>query len=137
MKISQSFKIFILASIIACVGAGCKDKSDAPKVRHLKGRVVSIDPESEIVTGSFYIEQQQKEMELSGKLAPDAEIMINGRTATLKDVRIDDSVEVTGYEEKHDGERKLVAQRVEIIRAEPATQPGGAPQQAETAAGGS
>ncbi len=127
MELRSSLKLSaLIVSVFALATlAGCDDKSDAPKVRHLKGRVVRIDPDSQIVTGSFYIEQQQKELELSGKLAPNAEIMINGRTATLQDVRVDDVVEVTGWEEKHGGERKLIAQRVEITRSGPETQPAG------------
>ncbi|MEP0843869.1 MAG: hypothetical protein HRF43_14290 [Phycisphaerae bacterium] len=103
---------------------GCRNDSETPKSRVLSGRVVSIDAETGVLTGEFYIEKQQTRMNLSGKLAPDAEILINGMTAKLQDLRVDDSVKVEGWEEKRGEERNLIAKKVWVTRPT-ATRPSG------------
>ncbi len=127
MRLTLEFVLCVCVGTVITLGvAGCRDRSDAPKARVLKGRVTQIDTASGVVTGSFWNEKQQDYMELKGKLAPDAEIMIDGRTATLDAVRIDDPVEVTGWEEKQGTERRLIASRVEVNRHAAGTQPAGA-----------
>lgn len=124
MKTRSKF-IFISITAIAIVAtiSGCQNKPNAPKVHLLKGRVTKIDASSGVVTGMFW-NKQNKEMELSGKLAPDAEIMIDGRTASLSEVEIGDDVEVEGYEEKVGESSNLIAKKVRIRRsATGATQP--------------
>jgi hypothetical protein len=114
-----------VVSLLTLAG-GCSSESTAPKMKKLEGRVVKVDPGSGIVTGQFDIKGQGAPIELSGKLAPDAEILINGVTASLKDVHPDDRVTVIGWEEKRNGERKLIARRVEITRptgSQPSSQP--------------
>lgn len=127
----------ILCSTTAIVAistlVGCQNKPSAPKIHLLKGRVTKIDAASGVVTGMFW-NKQNKEMELSGKLAPDAEIMIDGRTATLADVEIGDEVEVEGLEEKQGESSNLIAKKVRIRRSAGAAQPAAATQPAEGAA---
>jgi hypothetical protein len=132
MKLMSSFRLCACAAIVTVwAGFGCQNQSDQPKAHILKGRVTKIDVSSGIVTGKFWIEKQNDEIELSGKLAPDAEIIVNGRTASLEDVRIDDPVEVVGWEEKSNNERRLIAKKVEIERPAADTRPAGASRPAE------
>lgn len=110
------------AIVLACLTvAGCSKDSDEPKYRELKGKVSSIDPTTGQVGMTYYNEKRKTEQALVGKLAPDAEILIDGATATLADVRIDDEVVVTGRVEKRDGEPQLVATQVRIQRREAGT----------------
>jgi hypothetical protein len=111
--------VFYVAGI-GMLLSGCSKDADTPKYRELKGRVAAIDQASGVVEMYYYNDKQKKEIRLSGKLAPDAEILINGATARLEDVQVDDSVAVTGRVEKHDGERQLVAVKVEVTRSETA-----------------
>lgn len=106
----------VLAAILG--SAGCGKNDDAPKYHHIEGRVSGISPVSNEVKMMWYNEKEKKEVEITGTLAPDSEILINGHTARLEDVMLDDNVEVTGRVEKHNGERKLVAQKVKISRPE-------------------
>ena len=62
-----------------------------------------------------------RQLELTGKLAPDAEILINGSTARLEDVQTEDQVEVTGRVEKRGDEQQLVATKVQITRLDAGT----------------
>lgn len=125
MNMRTRFIACVLAGAVAAgLIGGCKSDSDAPKHRKLEGRITKIDPDTGVLTGKFYIKKQQEEVELSGKLAPDAEILVNGMTATLQDLRIDDSVEVTGWEEKSGESRKFVAKTI-VVNRPVTTQPAG------------
>jgi hypothetical protein len=134
MKMMLKLTLCGMTAIVAISTlAGCQNKPSAPKIHLLKGRVTKIDAASGVVTGMFW-NKQNKEMELSGKLAPDAEIMIDGRTATLADVEIGDELEVEGLEEKQGESSNLIAKKVRIRRSAGATQPATATQPAEGAA---
>lgn len=116
--------ILCTGALIAGLSAvgGCRDKPTAPTTHLLRGRVTKIDAASGIVTGTFW-NKKNEPIDLSGKLAPDAEIMIDGRTATLDEVQIGDEVEVEGFEEKQGEERRMIAKKVSIKRAVTGTQP--------------
>ena len=117
MKSRITLVCFVLTGILGSAAlSGCKDDSDIPKSRVLEGRVKDIDVASGVLTGKFYIKKQNEEVELKGKLAPDAEILINGVTAALGDLKVDDMVTVTGWEEKRGNDRKLIAKKVEVTR---------------------
>jgi hypothetical protein len=125
----------VMASALPTTGCG-KDR-DTPQTRVLKGRVTRIDPSGE-VEGEFYFEGMKDYRRISGRLSPTAEILINGETARLEDVKIDDVVQVTGYEEKRGGSERgpLIATRVEVTRptagtTQPADAPPTAPAESE------
>lgn len=126
----------LCAALVAAAvsAAGCGKGQEEPPYRVEPGRVASVDLNTSAVKMWWYSAKQQKEVLLEGILAPNAEILINGRTARLEDIRVDDPVRVTGRIEKREGQKTLIATMVEITRpetgvAEPATQP------AKTAAG--
>lgn len=119
MKTQKSIALIALSlgiSALLLIGGGCGKKSEEPKHRNIEGKVTSIDTATDEVRMLWYNPKEKQEMEIKGTLAPEAEILINGRTAKLEDVQIDDAVSVTGRIEKHDGERKLVAVKVHITR---------------------
>ena len=91
--------------------AGCGDKSDSSKHINAKGRVTGIDLTSGQVKMLWY--RSKGDLEISGTLAPNAEILINGRTVRLEDVQIGDSVEVIGRVEN---KNSIVATQVHIKR---------------------
>ncbi|MBI4582156.1 MAG: hypothetical protein HY718_20840 [Planctomycetes bacterium] len=106
--------VFPLAALLAAGGCGSKD--DTPKHSSIRGKVTSIDTSTGEVRMLWYNPNEKKEKQITGTLAPEAEIFIDGKTALLKDVMVDDTVTVTGRREKHDGQIKLVAVKVEIRR---------------------
>lgn len=100
---------------------GCGQDSELPEYDQITGEVASIDKASGEVSMSYFSEKHRKNVEIRGRLAPEAEIFIDGVTARLDDVRIGDRVKVLGRVEKREGERNLVALKVEIDRREPTT----------------
>jgi len=131
MKMAGISKFFTFALIVALSAVGgCRDKSTTPKAHTLKGRVTKIDAASGVVTGKFVNKKTGEDMDLSGKLAPDAEIMIDGRTANLNEVEIGDEVEVIGFDEKQDDDHHMIAKKVKITRSTPSTRPATRPAEA-------
>lgn len=119
MKKDMSKKLAALSlglSAVLLFSSGCGKKNEEPKHRNIDGKVTSIDTTTGEVRMLWYNAKEKKDMELTGTLSPDAEILINGRTAKLEDVQVDDNVSVTGRVEKHEGEPKLVALKVQISR---------------------
>lgn len=129
MRLSRPALSILIWALFLAAG-GCRDRSETPKYRKLTGRVTLINLSTGEVEMSTYIPKLKKEIPLKGKLAPDAEILIDGSTARLEDVRIDDQVAVEGRDEKHGEERQLVATKVVVTRSDaarssaPASEPG-------------
>ena len=108
--------LLALAAAGTLVAGGCGKKDEGPKHKVIDGKVTHIDATSDEVRMLWYNPKEKVDQEIKGTLASEAEIFINGRTAKLEDVVIDDQVRVTGRVEKHDGERKLVAVSVHVTR---------------------
>ena len=124
MNIIRMLAVSVVLATAVSMVSGCSKDSDAPKYREIEGRVTGVDVATGEVSMSAYSPKQKKEMIYRGKLAPDAEIWINGATAALKDVEIDDRVTVTARIEKSDSGTQLIATKVEIERPEiPASAP--------------
>lgn len=112
-----------LLAAIACTG-GCKDEDREPKYITKEGTVTKIDRATGEVGMRVWVEKLQKEIDVDGRLAPNAEILINGETARLEDVRVGDKVTVRARQDKNDEERKLIAVNVEVTRPlEPIEEP--------------
>ncbi|HPD28934.1 MAG TPA: hypothetical protein PLL20_02985 [Phycisphaerae bacterium] len=105
----------------ALLAGGCGEDSELPEYDQISGKVTRIEKTSGEVSMSYFSEKHRKPVEIHGRLSPEAEIFIDGVTASLDDVRIGDRVKVLGRVEKREGERNLVALKVEIDRREPAT----------------
>lgn len=132
--IARVFGIAVLGLFVSAllVTTGCGKRSEGPRHRSIEGKVTEINTSTDEVAMLWYNPKEKRDQNIRGTLAADAEILINGRTAALEDVVIDDLVEVTGRIEKHNGEPKLVAVKVNVVRpdgpdgaqnAAPSTQP--------------
>ena len=116
------------ALLLAGMPCGCSREPEGPEYNEIEGTVSGIDGEGGAVRMRWYSPKRNETIELTGFLAPDAEILIDGRTARLEDVQVEDRVLVVGRQEKRNGERRLVATRVEIRRHEAgASQPADTP----------
>lgn len=111
---------YLFLSGCLCVGllAGCGKEDEEPDHKIVKGRVSDVNKATGEVGMLWYNEKRGETMSLKGKLAQGAEILINGRTASLDDVLIDDEVEVVGSVVGEGESRRLIAHRVTIIRVE-------------------
>lgn len=104
-----------LLAVLVGTMSGCGGDSDRPKYREVTGKITAIDPETGVVSMDYNDKHGDLET-LSGRLAPNAEIMIDGVTALKEDLKVGDSVTVTGRVEQYDDDRQLVATRVSVTR---------------------
>lgn len=118
MRTRQTLGLAGMAVVLAGLLNGCGKDSDRPEYREVSGRIVAIDRESEEVSMSYFNKKRGETRTLKGRLAPEAEILIDGATARLEDLRVDDRVRVTGRVEDHNGEPRVVATRVRVMRQE-------------------
>lgn len=110
--IGLTFIVFLAVALFV----GCGKDREETTYRNLTGKVSRIDLDTGVVEMTWYNEKKKREQTLPGRLAPDAEILIDGATARLEDVRIDDVVTVNGRVERRGGETQLVATKVEVQR---------------------
>jgi hypothetical protein len=113
---THALGLFTLVIAAGALVSGCGKDKNEPKYYTREGRVADINQETGVFEGWFYSHKQKQEIRLPGRLDPNVEVLINGATATVADVRIDDEVMVTVRKIKHDGESEFVATRVEVIR---------------------
>jgi hypothetical protein len=116
----------MLSAICLAVGAafllsGCGKDSDTPKYQHIEGKITAIDQDTGEVTVLGVHPKTKSEIEITGKLAPEAEILIDGKTATLENLKIGDQVKVTGRAVRENHEKHYLATRVQVERAEQST----------------
>ncbi|UCD28622.1 MAG: hypothetical protein JSV03_16325 [Planctomycetota bacterium] len=121
MKQTSTYVISVLLTVSFSLLIGCGKDSEKPEYKEVEGKVSSINLETDVVKMWYYSPKKQKEIELEGTLASDAEILINGVVAPLEDLRVDDRVKVVGRIEKHGDEKKLVATKVDVTRSEKIT----------------
>ncbi len=111
----KSFRIGLVVVFFLLMG-GCSKDSDTPRYKPVEGTIVSIDKKSGVVTLSVYDQNTHKERVLEGTLDPNAEIFIDGKTARPEDVFVNDLVRVDVLIEKHEGQPRYVAKKVEVLR---------------------
>lgn len=115
----RSIHVLTLLAAVLLTGlliSGCGKDKDEVKFHTREGRVAAINKETGAFEGWFYSKKHKKELKMPGRLDPNVEIVINGATASVDDVRIDDKVTVTVKEIKRRGERELIATKVEVTR---------------------
>src|SRR5690554_2820194 len=117
MKLSVFARLSLsLPVVLACVFAGCSDRDGGkPKIRTKEGTIKKIDLQNRTV--SMEIKNKDGEtIVLPGTFRDDTVIKINGRVATVKDVREGDTAVVQGYREGEGLNQKWIAQQVTIER---------------------
>lgn len=108
--------LFALVIAVGVLVGGCGKDKDEVKYHNREGRVATINPETGVFEGLFYSKKHKQEIKLSGRLDPNVEVFINGATAKVSDVRVDDKVVVEVREVKHGSEREFIATKVEVTR---------------------
>ena len=105
-----------LMSLVLCQPIGCSEKDGGkPKIRRKEGRAKQVDVENRKVS-MVWIDNKGDEQTLEGTFTDKTEVLINGRSQTIKDVRPGDRVEVYGYSEGEGTNRKLIATKVVVNR---------------------
>lgn len=97
---------------------GCKDDNDGkPKIRQREGIAKRIDTENRIVAMSIANKDGQT-IDVEGTFREDTSVILNGRTASISDIRPGDKVEVHGYKEGEGLAMKWIAVKVVVNRPE-------------------
>lgn len=105
-----------LALLAILAPSGCSDDAgDKPRIQKVEGIAKSIDVEKRIVSMTF-TDDRGNERELEGTFKEDTEVLINGRSQEIKDIRPGDKVKVYGYREGKGENQKLIAEKVEVTR---------------------
>lgn len=127
MKIVPSQRIGLLVAVptLMYLLGGCSPaEPKQPKSHKRDGVITRIDAPNKRVSmkvrdtknpGKFL------DIEIEGSVTSETEIEINGRRATIDDLRVDDQVEALGYERVINGKKEIVAEALTIERVgEPA-----------------
>jgi len=106
----------LLALVTLLAPSGCSDNAgDKPKIRKVRGVAKSINVEKRIVSMTF-TDDRGHERELEGTFKDDTEVLINGRSQKIKDIRPGDKVLVYGYREGQGQDERLIAEKVVVDR---------------------
>jgi hypothetical protein len=124
------FASFVCLPIIAGLIAvpGCRKRDPGFEVMTLEGTIEKIkltaDDAGEI-TVTYYSEKHGQEMEGTGLVTPETEIMINGAVAKLKDLREGERVRGEVRIEKENDKKRQIALKIYIDRPKPVGSEGG------------
>lgn len=107
---------------IALTFFGCRPLSDGEDIVPIDGKVVKVSVRSEAentgeITVTYHSAKQGQEVTGTGQVTRETEIMINGASAGLKDVREGDVVRGEVRVQKKGGQKKLVVLRIHVDRA--------------------
>jgi len=125
--------------------SGCKQEQPKRKyIEPIEGTAVQINPETNQVAMEFVHPETGTAMTRKGLLTPTTRVEINGITARIEDVRVGDTVRVTGYLDGPRENRKFYVASISVRRAGndwldteapasgPASRPAGAIQSSQT-----
>jgi len=102
--------------LAAMIPAGCKEEDDGPKTHYVQGTIESIDLANGVARVRSYSEKHKQEM--FHEVTENTEVQINGAIAKLTDVKVGENAEGHITVIKEDNQRRLIADRVSIERAE-------------------
>ena len=97
---------------------GCSKEDDKPETRQLVGTAEKINLETGEVALRFFHEKSGSEQIIEGSVTDGTEVLINGKVAELKDIRLKERVKVIGYRKGKGAGARIVAIRIEIERPE-------------------
>ena len=107
----QWVPIFLAAGALA-IGAGCGEGEPERKYRTIEGTAEAIHPPDRV--SMSFVNDKGMPITVDGKVDPNAEIWINGRQATLADIKPGDAVKVVGYTEGSGLGKTIVATKIEV-----------------------
>lgn len=99
------------------LAGGCRKNKEESKAVTRDGVVTAINLDTGVVEMTVFSPKANQDIAISGTLAPDCEILVNGAVATREDVKIGDAVKVTARRiKKSDTEMSFTATKVEVNR---------------------
>ena len=111
--------------------AGCREEKPQRTYREpLEGTAEAINLQTGEVTMLWHNPKKNSDVTLTGRVTEETEYFINGRSATLADIRLKEQVRVTGYVRGKGIDKEYMVTRVDVEREEdwiptsaPTTQP--------------
>lgn len=122
---SKSMRWASVAAVFltALAFSGCGEEKPTRKYRTLEGIAESIDAAGGQVAMRWYHVKSQQWRVIKGQVTDETEVLVNGRSAKLEDVRSGDPVKVVGYQEGKGLNVRLVATKVLVTREDLTTTP--------------
>jgi hypothetical protein len=108
----------LLAAGLLVTLPGCSKDDDEPEFRQLEGTAEKLNLDTGQVALRFFHQKSGTEQVIEGIVNDQTEVLINGRVAKLKDIRLKERVKVTGYRKGKGADAQMVAVKVEIERPE-------------------
>jgi hypothetical protein len=99
----------------ASLWSGCGRQADEPKHRTIEGYAESLDPATNEVAMRWYNPRTQREEVVRGVVNDETEVLINGRSARVEDIKIGSRVTVTVRIEREGGQPHYIAKRIEVL----------------------
>lgn len=119
--------------LTAVAFSGCGEEKPTRKYRTLEGIAESVDPAGRQVAMRWYHVKSQQWRVVKGQVTDETEVLINGRSSKLEDVRAGDPVKVIGYQEGKGLNVRLVVTKVLVTREHLTTTPSPDPPSATAA----
>lgn len=123
LRLPPGTLVLVVLVLAAMIPAGCKEEDDGPKTHYVQGTIESIDLANGVVRVRSYSEKHKQEMFHDVEVTENTEVKINGAIAKLTDVKVGENAEGHITVIKEDNQRRLIADRVSIERAEPLVAP--------------
>jgi len=138
---SKGSVMLVLASVATLLSGGCKSSEpDTPQTKKKDGVITRVDAPNKRLAMKIRDPKDSTRIldrEIEGTITPKTEIFINGRRATIEEVKVNDSVQATGHLQGSQDAPEIVAEELRIERLDegfvevkhdtPASQPGAEP----------
>ncbi|NLX05493.1 MAG: hypothetical protein GXY33_10145 [Phycisphaerae bacterium] len=111
LRLTACVAVCLAASILI---SGCGSGKSKRRYDTRDGVVEAVDPATRRVTMTTFVPKLGRTIKITGQLAEDAEIYIDGKLADLSQIELNDRVRVYGYKEGDE----IMATKVEILRTE-------------------
>lgn len=108
----------VMAAGLLITLPSCSKDDDEPEFRQLEGTAEKLNLDTGQVALRFFHKKSGSEQIIEGIVNDQTEVLINGRVAELKDIRLKERVKVTGYRKGKGSDVQMVAVKVEIERPE-------------------
>jgi hypothetical protein len=128
MKIGVAVRMLTVGMVLATLAGGCAEEDIETSIIEVEGTVMKINPNARTVTVRSYNKKNDREVEAVVEIGDETEIMINGSLAKLSDVKIGERARGNVRIIRQDEEKRFVALRVQVERAEVIVAPTATPE---------
>jgi hypothetical protein len=119
---SKTLVFAVVLGLSLSLGTGCRERKPKTEIVKLEGKVEKIIPHpdgtGEIVV-RYYSKKHKQEVEGAGLVTAETEILVNGKPASLSDLKLGEPVSGEVRIERDSKGKRLVALKIHVDRAEP------------------